>query len=459
MKPAATVVMLAIGLGLALTTSARSANAQATTQTSSSSSQGVIRLTLDDAVSMALKQGYVTRIAAARLASAEAHERTATSDLLPQLSVSGNHLRSSGRTTIVVPRGALGNESSGGPLPAADRRFDQGAAALTYTQLSLTQPVTQLWKIRQAQQLASAQTSSAESERARSLADAKLMIERLYAAALIAQARERAAEAAIDVKRRQSVDVQQAITAGIDVNARGLGAQASALDAEYAKTVAEDAVSDAVGELRSALALPAGTRLDLIVPESDAEELSSLDAYVSRAVSASPDVAAARAQLEQAKRGVALAHAEFIPDIGVGLTYTMLNGVSFLPKRAVGLSIQGSWTVWDWGKRGAVSRERFAQQDAAAIALDLARDRVSVEVERAYRAAERAQRGATVARAALEARRAALVVARDRDARGLSATAVLAEAQAELAASEAQMLAAAMQIRIARAELARAVGG
>lgn len=459
MKPAVTAVVLAIGLGLALTTGARSANAQATTQTSSSAGAGVVRLTLDDAVSMALKQGYATRIASARLASAEAHERTATSDLLPQLSVSGNHLRSSGRTTIVVPRGALGNESSGGPLPAADRRFDQGAATLTYTQLSLTQPVTQLWKIRQAQQLASAQTSSAESERARSVADATLIIERLYAAALIAQARERAAEAAIDVKRRQSVDVQQAITAGIDVNARGLGAQASALDAEYAKTVAEDAVSDAVSELRSALALPVGTRLDLIVPESSIEELSSLDAYVSRAVSASPDVAAARAQLEQAKRGVALARAEFIPDIGVGLTYTMLNGVSFLPKRAVGLSIQGSWTVWDWGKRGAVSRERLAQQDAAAIALDLARDRVSVEVEKAYRAAERAERGATVARAALEARRAALVVARDRDVRGLSATAALAEAQAELAASEAQMLAAAMQIRIARAELARAVGG
>ena len=459
MNPAATSALLVLALGASLSIPTTRATAQQVASQGSSAS-GVVRLTLDDAIAMALKNGYSTRIANARLSSAEAREHGASADLMPQLSVTGNHLRSSGRTTIVVPRGALGNESSGGPLPAADRRFDQGAAALTYTQLSLTQPVTQLWKIRQAQQLASAQTSSAESERARSVADAKLMVERLYASALIAQARERAAEAAIEVKRRQSTDVQQAITAGIDVNARGLGAQASALDAEYARSVAEDAVSDAESELRSALALPAGTRLDLAIPESAAkEDLSSLDAYVAQAESTNPDVAAARAQFDQARRGVALARAEFIPDIGVGVTYTMLNGVSFLPRRAVGLSIQGSWTVWDWGKRGNLSRERLAQQQAAAVALELARDRVQVEVERAYRAAERAERGATVARAALDARRAALVVARDRDARGLAATAALAEAQAELASSEAQMLAAAMQIRITRAELARAVGG
>jgi outer membrane protein TolC len=64
-----------------------------------------------------------------------------------------------------------------------------------------------------------------------------------------------------------------------------------------------------------------------------------------------------------------------------------------------------------------------------------------------------------VARAAVEARQAALRVVRDRDARGLSAAAALAEAEAALAGSEARALAAELQVRIARAELARASGG
>src|SRR5678816_4858375 len=134
------------------------------------------------------------------------HERGAGADLLPQLSVTGNHLRSSGRTTIVVPQGVLGNESSGAPLPAADRRFDQGAAAITYTQLSLTQPVSQLWRIRQAQQFASAQTMSAAAERAKTESDVRLTIERLYASVVIAHARERAAQVAMLATRRTSVD-------------------------------------------------------------------------------------------------------------------------------------------------------------------------------------------------------------------------------------------------------------
>jgi outer membrane protein TolC len=379
--------------------------------------------------------------------------------MLPQLSLTGSHLRSSGRTTIVVPRGALGNESSGSPLPATDRRFDQGAAALTYTQLSLTQPVTQLWRIRQARQLSAAQTMGAVAEHAKAEADVRLVVERLYAAALIGRSREHAAELAMRVASRQGVDVEHAVAAGIDVSAQALGATASTLDAKYVWLAAADSASDAESELRSALALPIGTRLELVVPDASSETLAALESYTAKGLAASPEVAAANAALEQAHRATALARADYIPDLGVGVTMTTLNGVSFLPQHAVGLSVQGSWTIFDWGKRGATTRERAAQENAAAIGIELARDRVSVEVERAYRDVQRAERGAEVARAALEARRAASRITQDRVARGLMADAALASADADVAESEARALAATLQVRLTRAELRRATGG
>ncbi|MGH2899148.1 MAG: TolC family protein [Solirubrobacteraceae bacterium] len=234
---------------------------------------------------------------------------------------------------------------------------------------------------------------------------------------------------------------------------------ATALDAELAWSTAEDSAADAESELRSALALPPGTQLELAVPAARREALSSLDEYVAKSLTASPEVAAARAAVAQAHHASSLARADYIPDIGVGVTYTMLDGVSFLPRHAVGVSVQGSWTVLDWGKRGSVSRERAAQEEAAEIGLAQSRDRVSVAVERAYRSVVRAERGAEVARASLDARRAAFQIAQDRTARGVSVAAVLAAAEAELAQSEAQALAAELQIRIARAELARASGG
>jgi len=456
MSPAASAALVLAVLGLTLSTPSRSAGAQSPATREAASP--AVRVTLDDAVALALKQGYSARLASARLASAEAHEHGATAELLPQLSATGNHLRSSGRTTIVIPRGALGNESSGTPLPDADRRFDQGAAALTYTQLSLTQPVTQLWRIHQAQQLASAQTMSAVAERVRTESDVRLTIERLYAAALIARARERAAEVAMRATRQQSVDVEQAVAAGINVSAQRLGARASDLDAEYVRMAAADSASDAEGELRSALALSPGTRLELVVPESSNEALGALEVYVAKGLATSPDVAAASALLEQAKHASALARANYIPDIGVGLTLTTLNGVSFLPQRAVGLSIQGSWTLLDWGKRGSLSRERGAQQEAATTGLALARDQVSVDVERAYRTVVRSEHGAEVARAALDAHRAELRIVQDRAARGLIGAAALAAVETDVAESEARALAAELQVRLARAELRRAAG-
>jgi outer membrane protein TolC len=439
-------VVTAVVLGLALSLGSRRVEAQR------------VRLTIDDAVSLATKQGYSATLANARLASADAHERGAAADLLPQLSVTGNHLRSSGRTTIVIPQGALGNESSGSPLPATDRRFDQGAAALTYTQFSVIQPVTQLWRIRQAQGLATAQTRGAAAERSRTQADVRLAIERLYASVLIAEAKEHAAELTLKAARRQSSDAQQAVTAGNVVSANALGVKATALDAELAWTAAADSASDAESELRSALALKPGTRLELVAPETKTDSLRTLDEYVANAVAGSPEVAIASAAVEQAHRASNLARADFIPDVGVGVTYTMLNGVSFLPKQAVGFSVQGSWTIWDWGKRSSLTRARAANESAATTALALARDRVSVEVERAYRFAERAQRAAEVAKAAAEARRASLAVLRDRCDRGLTTTSAVEVAEAEVAQSETRVLAAELQIRVARAELARAIG-
>jgi multidrug efflux pump subunit AcrB/outer membrane protein TolC len=413
-----------------------------------------IRLTLDDAVALAMKQGYASKLANARVAAADAHERGATTDLLPQLAVTGDHLRSSGRTTIVIPQGALGNESSGMPLPSTDRRFDQGAAALTYSQLSLTQPVTQLWRIRQAQGLAAAQTRSAAAERSRTEADVRLAVERLYASVLIAQAKEHAAELAVKAARHQSNDAERAVASGNGVSANALGAKASALDAELAWTSAADAET----ELRSALALEPGTHLELVAPETKRDSLLALDDYLTKAFAGSPEVAVASAALEQAHRASNLARADFIPDIGVGVTYTRLNGVSFLPRQAVGFSVQGSWTVWDWGKRSSVSRERAAQESAATTALALARDRVSVDVEKAYRFVQRAERSAGVARAAADARRAALSVLRDRCDHGLATTSSVETAEADLAQSETRVLAAELQIRVARAELTRATG-
>ncbi|HEY2026307.1 MAG TPA: efflux RND transporter permease subunit [Gemmatimonadaceae bacterium] len=420
--------------------------------------QAAQRLTLDEAVDLAVRRSTATRVAAARVTGAAAHERAAGADYLPQLALSGNRLQGTGRTTIVIPEGVLGNDGTGTPVPGTDRRFEQGATSLTIGQASLTQPVTQLYRIRQAKQLAAAQRRGAEADRTTAERDVALATERLYVGVLIARARTRAAEVSLAARRRQLVDAEATLRAGTAVRAQANGAWASALEGEYTLVTARNDADDLEAELRDLLALPSNVALDLVPPEADTAALRPLADYRAIAAANRPEIAAAVAQSEQAQRAQALAHADYIPDIGVGVTYTYQNGVAFLPQSSASLSIQGSWTVWDFGKRASVGRERAAQAEAASLALAHARDRAMVDVEKAYRRAERATSAAASARAAYDARRDVLRIAVDQQGRGIVPVANRAEAEAALAAAESQVVEVELGARLARSELARAAG-
>ncbi|HWJ23543.1 MAG TPA: efflux RND transporter permease subunit, partial [Gemmatimonadaceae bacterium] len=302
------------------------------------------RLTLDEAIDVALARSTATRVAAARLDGAAAQERAAAAGYLPRLGVTANRVQGSGRATIVVPKGVLGNDGTGAPVPGENRRFDQGTPVLTYGQLSLTQPVTQLYRIRQARSLAAAQRRGADAERSRAERDVALAVERLYLGVLVAREKARAAELTVAARRRQQVDADAALAAGTTVSAQAEGARASALEAEYGLVAARNEADDLAAELSDLLALPLDVPLELVTPEPDTAALPPLRHYVELAQASSPDVAAAAANLGQAERATALARADYVPDVGVGVTYTYQKGVALLPEHSAALSVQGSWT-------------------------------------------------------------------------------------------------------------------
>ncbi|MFN2566866.1 MAG: efflux RND transporter permease subunit [Gemmatimonadaceae bacterium] len=442
---------LAIALAAALGVSAGSTPAVA-------QDTALVRLTVDSAIQLALTRGKPARMAELQVSRAAAHRRGAWADYLPRLAVSGNRIQGSGRTRIVIPQGVLGDDGAGAPVPAATRSFEQGATVITYGQLSLTQPLTTLYRVRQAEALAAARERGAEIERARTELDVALGVERLFLGALIAREKARAAATTLAARQHQLADAERATAAGAALRAEAARARASALGAEYALVTARNESQDLEAELRDALGLAAGTPLDLVAPNSTPETLRPIAEYLARARANSPEVASAQIALEEARRAVALARADYIPETGIGITYTYQDGVAFLPRHSAALTIQGSWTLWDFGKRSAAVRERQTALALAKLAVERAEDHVAVAVEKAYRRAERATIGASAARAALEARRDALRVAADREKQGLVLAALRADAEATETVTEVELMSALLDERIARAELARVVG-
>jgi outer membrane protein TolC len=420
--------------------------------------QSAQRVTLDEAIGLAQRQGTLSRLAAARVVGAEAHRRTARADYLPTLGVTGNRIQGTQQTTVTMPRGLLGSDGAGAPVPFHDGRFEQGVLGVSYAQVTLAQPLTQLYRIRRGDEAASAALRGVEADSARTSLDVALNVERLYLGTLIARERLRAAEASLAARKRQAVDARSSAAAGMTVDARAEEAHADALEAEYAAVAARNQAADLEADLRDMLGVPERTALELVDPPAAMDTLASLDEYVARARAAHPDVLAARASLDAAHAAEGVARAAYIPDIGVGVSYLVVNGLSFVPKHSATVNVQASWTAWDFGKRSATVQEQQANVRAAEIAAQRARDRVVIDVEKAYRRAERAKLAARAARAACDARTEGLRVAGDQTRAGIALESYRVDAEAAHAHALAEAMAAELDARIAVAELEHAAG-
>jgi len=169
-------------------------------------------------------------------------------------------------------------------------------------------------------------------------------------------------------------------------------------------------------------------------------------------------VAAARAQLDKARAGVAAARAEFIPEVGAFAEYVYQSGVPLLAENNGIVGLRMTWTMSEFGKRTGQVRERLSQRAQAEENLLDVRNRVRVDIAKEVRKTLRAETGLEAAREAVAARaEMRRIVANQLEAKTANPSA-LKDAEAQLADAEANLFQAEVERAIAQAELDRTVG-
>lgn len=461
----------ALALALLLAAPPRAAAGQGTAVSTDAPAGPVVRLTLDEAVARARAAARGVRIAEARAGERRALERGARAAYLPQLTVSGQYLGRTGEQRVDVPRGALGSDAAGRPLPFGDRTLAAPGGDAYYGFVTLAQPVTQLVGVRAGARAAAAAARAGDAERELAGLDVALGAERLYLAALAADRRRAAAAALVAARDLRAADADRSAAAGLALDLGRREARAGVLEAREALVSAANDADDARTHLAELLALPDDARLELAEPAplpplgaaadapSGAAGDADVGALVAAAVRAHPEVRAARALAEQAERGVDGARAAYLPELAVFAQYSRQTFVTLLPRDLVTGGVRLAWTGWDWGRRRADVEAAGLRRTAAEEDLARVEARTAAAVRTAYRAAVRAERLQSAADAAAEARRDALRVTRARADAGFTLASARAEAEAASLAAEAARYGAAVAARVARAELRRAAGG
>ena len=155
------------------------------------------KLTLDEAVTLAVAQNSSLKIAGARVRESSEKRKSVRLNYFPHLKNESTWFHLSDNQLVTVPTGSLGTVPGLGPFPTQDTSINQGSQSITAVDTTLSQPLTQLPKIYQADKIALADQKIAAAELDRTRTDVIFTTHRLFYGLVIARKQKDAASAAV----------------------------------------------------------------------------------------------------------------------------------------------------------------------------------------------------------------------------------------------------------------------
>ncbi len=416
-------------------------------------------LTLTQAIDLALKQNRDLKLARLAVNDSEHKKEIARSDYFPHIKNESNLLHITDLAGVKIPAGAFGTPAATGPIPAKNLFLDQGAVTSYTSGTGLAQPLTQMFKIREANRAASADVNSARIQVNQTENEVALEVRQLYDGILIAQLKQQAAAeevSASQVKLRESAD---AVEKGSALEVVALESHASLLDAEEAALTQRLELHDLILTLNDLLGLPLKTELQLD-PDTSAATISipTREEGLRIAGEHSPQIRAADQAVVKARAGLAAAKDAYIPDVTGLARYSYQDGIPLLVHNFGTFGVSLTYDLFDGGHRIAAIKDSQTLLSEAELYRVKVEEEVAVQVEKAYDKVEQLQNVVGVAEEALKVRTEAARLSDRRFEQTAALASARAEAHAKSIAAQATLIQARLGLSLAQGELIKTIG-
>lgn len=393
-------------------------------------------LTLDEAVSLALRDNRVVKNAALEAQKAEDRVGIARSKRLPQFQVdalAGSLVRP---FDFSFPAGSFGTYPDIGPIPSTDARITTKARLTTFVSAGVDQPLSQLHKIRigiRVAELERDMTGEAlRAERQKIATKVRKAYFDLVAGQVAADAAREAVKTLTEVQRVTARHLaQQAVLPAdaLEGDARLDKGRHELSAAENRLVSQREILNDLLGR-----DLATAFRVEPLAAE-DASDLP-LETARQRAAENRPEIRQAQMAQDLAQNARRLAKADYIPDISLSARYQGFYNFEVLPRHVTTVGIFVTWQPFDWKRRSRTVAEKTKAVEQAKNDVQQARSGVAIDVGVAHRKWTDA---ALLVRAARASYRAALERLRVTADRYREEAALLKDLlQAETGSSEAQ---------------------
>lgn len=414
-------------------------------------------LTLEEAVQLALRHNHAVRIAGYQVGEKEHAKDVARSAYYPLLRNDSNVLRLTDTQFIGIPAGSLGTVE-GTPFPAQSLTLNQGGRTLITSGTGLTQPLTELLKIKPANDIAAADLAATRDKAHQLENEVALRVHQLYYRVLIAQAHREAALARIKAAGELQNERVAQVKFGSALQEEAVESQAQSLEAKQDLLTTELQLSDLTMQLNDAVGLPLATQLVLDSGVPQVEVSCDREECVKLAVESHPEVMEARAEVDKASAALRLAKREYVPDVEAFARYSYQDNVPFLARNFGTFGVHLGYDLFDGGRRGAAIGEHKAQLAQAEENLARVKEEIEVRVQTAYNKLLRTKQMLDVSEELLKLRTESSRVTSQQLKEGAALTSQADAAAAKELDAKTALLQAQLDYTQARDELQEAMG-
>ena len=348
-------------------------------------------ITLHEAVQLALNHNHDVRIASYTVEEKQHAKEAAKSSYFPSIRNDSSFMHVTDTELIQIKSGSLG-VAGGTPIPSANAIINQGGKNFTTSGTQITQPLTNLLKIRRENDLAQAELIASRAKAQLTRNDVALVVHQVYYRILIAQAHRSATEARIKASEDLQGERVEQVKFGSTLEQDLIDSRAQLLEAKQEILTTDLQLSDLKLKLNDLTGLPLTTPLDLDPAVPEFHETCPREECVSSAMASHPEILAARAEVQKAEAAVRLAKTDmWVPDVEAFARYSYQENVPFLARNFGTLGVHFGYDVFDSGRKKALVHERQAQRSQAKENLAKLTDEVELAVETAYNKLDRTQ--------------------------------------------------------------------
>src|ERR1700723_2523214 len=429
------------------------------TSVAQQSSASPMQLTLEQAINLALKQNHSIHLRSLSVDQMQSKKDEARSEYLPQMKASGSLLHITAVEGVDIPAGAFGNYSSAGPVPAKSLTIGQGAETWDTGGVGLEQPLTQLFRIHQANVAAKEDVLVAKTLLDQTQDAIALQVRQLYYNILINEQKLQASQDQLIAAQIKDDESRSDVARGNALEISALQTKAAILQAQQESLTLRLQGNDLRRQLADVLGLPVNTPVDLD-PGAAAAALdvpTRADA-IRIALEQNQDLRAARQTLVKAQAGLAAAKDAYIPDVTALSRYSYQSGVPFLAHNFGTFGFSLSYDLFDGGRREAKIREARSEVNSAEVAVDKLQSESEVQVHGIYDRVDELRQMVDVAGQVVKVRTEAARLADRQFEQTAALSSARSQSHADLTSATASLLEANCDLSLSEADLKRAIG-